>query len=108
MRGIGRDCLSGTESQRTGASSFLANDRVSEAESLADHFQAACDRMAPTDGPILVLHISSLGNLAPIAYTARIAAVAQQAEALRSIEASFACCITGPDRSKRQTESTCG
>src|SRR5690348_8573792 len=35
---------------------FLDNDRVSEAEILAGHFQATRDRVAATDGPILVLH----------------------------------------------------
>ena len=35
---------------------FLDNDRVNEAEILAGHFQATRDRMAATDGRILVLH----------------------------------------------------
>lgn len=35
---------------------FLDNDRVSEAEILAGHFQATRDRVATTDGPILILH----------------------------------------------------
>ncbi len=35
---------------------FFSNDRVSEAEILAGHFQATRDRFAATDGPILVLH----------------------------------------------------
>jgi hypothetical protein len=35
---------------------FLDNERVSEAEILAGHFQATRDRAAVTDGPILVLH----------------------------------------------------
>ena len=35
---------------------FLDNDRVSEAEILAGHFQATRDRASATDGPILVLH----------------------------------------------------
>lgn len=35
---------------------FLDNDRVSEAEILAGHFDATRDRAAATDGPILVLH----------------------------------------------------
>jgi hypothetical protein len=35
---------------------FLDNDRVSEAEILAGHFQATRERVAATDGPILVLH----------------------------------------------------
>ena len=35
---------------------FLDNDRVSEAEILAGHFQATRDRACATDGPILVLH----------------------------------------------------
>src|SRR5262249_45678077 len=35
---------------------FLDNDRVSEAEILAGHFHATRDRVASTDGPILVLH----------------------------------------------------
>ncbi|MHB1567549.1 MAG: IS4/Tn5 family transposase DNA-binding protein [Acidiferrobacter sp.] len=35
---------------------FLDNDRVSEADILAGHFQATADRAAATDGPLLVLH----------------------------------------------------
>ena len=35
---------------------FLDNDRVSEAEILAGHFQATQTRFAAADGPILVLH----------------------------------------------------
>src|SRR5580698_2641498 len=35
---------------------FLDNDRVSEAEILAGHFEATRDRFAASDGPILVLH----------------------------------------------------
>ena len=35
---------------------FLDNDRVSEAEVLAGHFQATQTRFAAVDGPILVLH----------------------------------------------------
>jgi hypothetical protein len=35
---------------------FLDNDRVSEAEILAGHFEATRDRAAKTTGPILVLH----------------------------------------------------
>jgi len=35
---------------------FLDNDRVSEQEILAGHFQATCERFASADGPILVLH----------------------------------------------------
>jgi hypothetical protein len=35
---------------------FLDNNRVSEAEILAGHFQATRERAAATDGPILVLH----------------------------------------------------
>src|SRR5271155_1622747 len=35
---------------------FLDNDRVSEAEILAGHFQATRARFAAGDGPILVLH----------------------------------------------------
>lgn len=35
---------------------FLDNDRVSEAEILAGHFQATHSRFAAVDGPILVLH----------------------------------------------------
>src|SRR4051795_11659533 len=34
---------------------FFSNDRVSEAEILAGHFQATRDRFAATDGPILVI-----------------------------------------------------
>jgi hypothetical protein len=35
---------------------FLANERVSEREMLAGHFQATRDRVAATAGPVLVLH----------------------------------------------------
>ena len=35
---------------------FLDNERVSEAEILAGHFQATRERFAATSGPILVLH----------------------------------------------------
>ena len=35
---------------------FLDNDRVSEAEILAGHFQATRERATATDGPLLVLH----------------------------------------------------
>src|SRR5450631_3416112 len=35
---------------------FLDNDRVDEAQILAGHFQATRERLAATDGPILVLH----------------------------------------------------
>jgi hypothetical protein len=35
---------------------FLDNDRVSEQEILAGHFQATQARCAAVDGPILVLH----------------------------------------------------
>jgi transposase-like protein len=35
---------------------FFANDRVSEADILAGHFQATRERVVATDGPILVLH----------------------------------------------------
>ncbi|WP_043284034.1 IS4 family transposase [Reyranella massiliensis] len=35
---------------------FFANDRVSEADILAGHFQATRDRVVATDGPTLVLH----------------------------------------------------
>lgn len=35
---------------------FLSNDRVSEADILAGHFQSARDRTVATDGPVLVLH----------------------------------------------------
>jgi hypothetical protein len=35
---------------------FFANDRVSEADILAGHFQSTRDRTAATDGPVLVLH----------------------------------------------------
>ena len=34
---------------------FLSNDRVSEAEILAGHFQATRDRFVAHDGPVLVL-----------------------------------------------------
>ena len=35
---------------------FFSNDRVSEADILAGHFQSTRDRMAATDGLVLVLH----------------------------------------------------
>jgi len=35
---------------------FFANDRVSEADILAGHFQATRERAVATDGPLLVLH----------------------------------------------------
>src|SRR5919109_3327693 len=35
---------------------FLDNERVSEAEILAGHFQATHDRFAAVEGPVLVLH----------------------------------------------------
>jgi Transposase DNA-binding len=35
---------------------FLSNDRVSEADILAGHFQSTRDRTLATDGPVLVLH----------------------------------------------------
>ena len=35
---------------------FFANERVSEADILAGHFQSTRDRVVATDGPILVLH----------------------------------------------------
>jgi hypothetical protein len=35
---------------------FFSNDRVSEADILAGHFQSTRDRTAATDGPVLVLH----------------------------------------------------
>jgi Transposase DNA-binding len=35
---------------------FFANDRISEADILAGHFQATRDRTAATDRPVLVLH----------------------------------------------------
>lgn len=35
---------------------FLSNERVSEADILAGHFQSTRDRTAATDGPVLVLH----------------------------------------------------
>jgi hypothetical protein len=35
---------------------FLSNRRVSEEPILAGHFRATCDRVAATDGPILILH----------------------------------------------------
>src|SRR3712207_3721832 len=34
---------------------FFSNDRVSEAQILAGHFQATRDRFAATDGPVLVV-----------------------------------------------------
>lgn len=35
---------------------FFSNDRVSEADILAGHFQSTRDRAGATDGPVLVLH----------------------------------------------------
>ncbi len=35
---------------------FFSNDRVSEADILAGHFQSTRERTIPTDGPVLVLH----------------------------------------------------
>ena len=35
---------------------FFSNDRVSEADILAGHFQSTRDRIAATDGLVLVLH----------------------------------------------------
>ena len=35
---------------------FFANDRVSEADILAGHFQSTRDRVVATDGPVLILH----------------------------------------------------
>ena len=35
---------------------FFSNDRVSEADILAGHFQSTRDRVAATDGLVLVLH----------------------------------------------------
>ncbi|HUA56542.1 MAG TPA: IS4 family transposase [Candidatus Sulfotelmatobacter sp.] len=35
---------------------FFANDRVSEADILAGHFESTRDRTVATDGPVLVLH----------------------------------------------------
>jgi hypothetical protein len=36
--------------------SFFSNDRVSEEQILAGHFQSTRDRVAADDGPLLVLH----------------------------------------------------
>lgn len=35
---------------------FFDNDRVSEADILAGHFQATRERVVASDGPVLVLH----------------------------------------------------
>src|SRR5262249_50682634 len=35
---------------------FFANERVSEADILAGHFQSTGERAITTDGPVLVLH----------------------------------------------------
>lgn len=35
---------------------FFSNDRVSEADILAGHFQSTWERTISTDGPVLVLH----------------------------------------------------
>src|ERR1700694_2176142 len=35
---------------------FFSNDRISEADILSGHFQSTRDRIAATDGPVLVLH----------------------------------------------------
>ena len=56
MRGSGNDfgrCSSSC--RRVLAYRFLDNDRVSEAEILAGHFDATCDRVSTTAGSILIL-----------------------------------------------------
>src|SRR5438445_7630205 len=35
---------------------FFSNERVSEEDILAGHFQSTRDRFAATDGPVLILH----------------------------------------------------
>ena len=42
--------------QHQGSLSFFSNDRVSEPDILAAHFQSTRDRTVATDGPVLVLH----------------------------------------------------
>lgn len=57
-RGLGRTLplACGDWSATKAAYRFLDNDRVSEADILAGHFQATQERFAATDGPMLVLH----------------------------------------------------
>jgi hypothetical protein len=57
-KGIGRTIplACGDWAATKAAYRFLDNDRVSEAEIMAGHFQATHERFAATKGPILVLH----------------------------------------------------
>ncbi len=57
-RGLGRTLplACGDWSATKAAYRFLDNNRVSEADILAGHFQATQERFAVTDGPMLVLH----------------------------------------------------
>ena len=57
-RGLGRTLplACGDWSATKAAYRFLDNNRVSEADILAGHFQATQERFAATDGPVLVLH----------------------------------------------------
>src|SRR5690348_14155298 len=41
---------------RRGSLAAIANERVSEADILAGHFRSTTERVAATDGPVLVLH----------------------------------------------------
>lgn len=67
---------------------FLDNDRVSEAEILAGHFEATRDRFAATDGPILVLHDTTefsfkRGDVDPVGITRKCVAGAYRDGAIR-------------------------
>jgi hypothetical protein len=57
-KGIGRTIplACGDWAATKAAYRFLDNDRVSEAEILAGHFQATRERFAAVEGPVLVLH----------------------------------------------------
>ncbi len=57
-KGIGRPIplACGDWAATKAAYRFLDNDRVSEAEILAGHFQATRERFAAVEGPVLVLH----------------------------------------------------
>ena len=57
-KGIGRTIplACGDWAATKAAYRFLDNDRVSEAEILAGHFQATRERFAAVQGPVLVLH----------------------------------------------------
>lgn len=67
---------------------FFDNDRVSEAEILDGHFQSTRERVAATDGPILVLHDTTefsfkRDNIAAVGITRRSVAGAYRDGAIR-------------------------